>query len=77
MAKTGVTLTDVWEFLQEHRLLRHGRNFADITEELLRGKKSAGVSEKYHFENSKYFSQFLLDREQSDIADITPTVLDA
>jgi len=77
MSKAGVTLDEVWQFFQDHRAVRNGRKLKEVSEEFLIAKKSAGVSEKYHFELNNYLSQFQLDRETMDIADVTPAVLDA
>lgn len=73
----GTTLPKVWAFYQERQAVKTGVSLSDAIKECLEAKTRAKMSERYVGELSNYLRQFELDRGHFDVADISPSMIEA
>lgn len=77
VAAAGTTLREVWRFYQERQNVKTGITLAAAIKECIEAKKGSGVSGRYAFELENYLTQFEVDRGHFDVADISPSMIEA
>ncbi len=72
----GTTIEEVWEFWKSSQAKRAGKTLGEVYTVFLDARSGAGLSERYLTELRTYLRKFILDREDLDVSEVTPAIID-